>query len=181
MASVLWAAALCGCILFYNAVHKWTPFAPFLMGMCRFCVYLLAASAALRGIDGEVIWKALALAAYVGGVSCLARKETSRGPINFWPALLLAAPLVFAGLIDDGSSWLPALVYSLVLAAWSSWALSRSMGQPEPNVGFTVSRLLAGIVLVDLLAVASGSEPWISCFAVWFVLALLLQRYIPAT
>jgi hypothetical protein len=47
------------------------------------------------------------------------------------------------------------------VAAWSSWALSRSLGQPEPNVGYTVSRLLAGIVLVDLLAVASSSEPWI--------------------
>jgi hypothetical protein len=152
---------------------------PFLMGMCRLGVYLLAASAARRGVSGEVIWKGLALAAYIVGLSCLARKESSRVRINFWPSLLLATPVVFAGLIDDGSSWMPAVVYSLVVAAWSSWALSRSLGQPEPNVGYTVSRLLAGIVLVDLLAVASSSEPWIGCFAVWFALALLLQRFIP--
>jgi hypothetical protein len=177
----LWAAALGGCILFYNAVHKWTPLGPFLMGMCRFGVYLLAASAARGEANGEVIWKGLALAAYIVGLSCLARKESGRGRINFWPSLLLATPVVFAGLMDDGSSWRPAVVYSLALAAWSSWALSRSLGQPEPNVGYTVSRLLAGIVLVDLLAVASSSEPWTACFAVWFVLALLLQRFIPAT
>jgi 4-hydroxybenzoate polyprenyltransferase len=181
MPALLWAAALCGCILFYNAVHKWTPLGPFLMGMCRLGVYLLAASSAQRGVSGEVIWKGLALAAYIVGLSFLARKESSRDRINFWPGLLLATPVVFAGLIDDGSSWMPAMVYSLVVAAWSSWALSRSLGQPEPNVGYTISRLLAGIVLVDLLAVASSSEPWIGCFAAWFVLALLLQRFIPAT
>ena len=151
------------------------------MGMCRLGVYLLAASTARRGVSGEVIWKGLALAAYIVGLSCLARKESGRARINFWPGLLLAAPVLFAALIDDGSSWMPAAVYSLVVAAWSSWALSRSLGQAEPNVGFTVSRLLAGIVLVDLLAVAGSSEPWIGCFAAWFVLALLLQRYIPAT
>jgi 4-hydroxybenzoate polyprenyltransferase len=178
---LLWAAALCGCILFYNAVHKLTPFGPFLMGMCRLGVYLLAASSARRGVSGEVVWKGLALAAYIVGLSCLARKESSRVRINFWPGLLLATPVVVAGLMDDGSSWMPALVYSLVVAAWTTWALSRSIGSPEPNVGYTVSRLLAGIVLVDLLAVASSSEPWIGCFAVWFVLALLLQRFIPAT
>lgn len=178
---VMCAAALCACIVLYNAVHKWAPIAPVLMGMCRWCVYLMAASAAQDGVSGEVIWKGLALACYIVGLSCLARKESSRVRINFWPSLLLAAPVVFAALIDNDASWMPAAVYALVLAAWSSWALSRSLGQAEPNVGYTVSRLLAGIVLVDLLALASGSEPWIGCFALWFALALLLQRFIPAT
>jgi 4-hydroxybenzoate polyprenyltransferase len=178
---LMWAAALCGCILFYNAVHKWTPLGPFLMGMCRLGVYLLAASTARWGAGGEVIWKGLALAAYIVGLSCLARKESGRVRINFWPCLLLAAPVVAAGLMDDDSSWKPAVMYALALAAWTCWALSRSLGQAEPNVGYTVSRLLAGIALVDLLAVASSSEPWVGCFAAWFVLALLLQRFIPAT
>ncbi len=181
LAALIWAAALCACILLYNAVHKWTPLAPVLMGLCRFCVYLLAASTAQQGAGGEVIWKGLALAAYVAGLSCLARKESGRDPIRFWPGLLLTAPVVFAGLIDDGSSWMPAAVYSLILAAWTLWALSRSLGQPEPNAGHTVSRLLAGIVLVDLLAVAGAGEPWTGCFALCFALALLLQRFIPAT
>jgi hypothetical protein len=90
-------------------------------------------------------------------------------------------PVVVAGLIDDGSSWLPAMVYSLVLTASSFWALSRIVGQTQPNVGSTVSRLLAGIVLVDLLAVAGGGEPWVAWFGLFFALALLLQRFIPAT
>jgi len=180
-AALLWAAALGACILLYNAIHKWTPLGPFLMGMCRLGVYLLAASAARRGVSGEVVWKGLALAAYIVGLSFLARKESGRSPINFWPGLLLAAPIVVAGLMDDGSSWRPAVFDSLLLAASTTWALSRSVGQPAPNVGSTVSRLLAGIVLVDLLAVAGSGEWWIGCFAVWFALALLLQRFIPAT
>jgi 4-hydroxybenzoate polyprenyltransferase len=177
----LCAAALCGFILLYNAVHKWAPVAPALMGACRWCVYLLAASAAPWGASGEVIWKGLALGAYVAGLSCLASKETSRARLNFWPSLLLTTPVVMAGLIDDGPSWMPAAVYSLVLTAWSAWALSRSLGQAEPNPGYTVSRLLAGIVLVDVLAVAGSGEAWLGCCAVWFALALLLQRFIPAT
>jgi hypothetical protein len=34
---------------------------------------------------------------------------------------------------------------------------------------------------VDLLAVADLTQPWIGLFLLWFLLALLLQRYIPAT
>ena len=181
MSVVMWAAVLCGFILLYNAVHKWAPLAPVLMGTCRLCVYLVAAAASERGVSGEVIWKGLALAAYVAGLSCLALKESSRVRINLWPGLLLATPVVFAALIDDGPGWEAAVVYSLVLAAWSSWALSHSLGPGEPNVPFTVSRLLAGIVLVDALAVASASEPRAGCFGLWFALALLLQRFIPAT
>jgi hypothetical protein len=181
MSAVLWASVLCGFILLYNAVHKWAPVAPVLMGTCRLCVYLLAASTAEQGVSGEVIWKGLALAAYVVGLSCLARKESSRTRINHWPCLLLATPVVLAGFIDDGPSWEAGILYSLILAAWLSWALSRSLGQGEPNVPYTVSRLLAGIVLVDCLAVANTSEPEVAFFAVWFALALLLQRFIPAT
>jgi len=173
--------ALCACILFYNAAHKILPVAPVLMGACRLLLYLVAASAGARGVTGEAIWKGLALGAYIVGLSCLARKESSRARIQFWPGLLLAAPVLMAALIDDGPSWMAAAAFSLVLAVWSCWALSRSLDRAGANVGYTVSRLLAGIVLVDLLAVAGAGEPWNGLFALWFVLALILQRFIPAT
>ena len=86
-----------------------------------------------------------------------------------------------AGLFDDGPSLMAGVEFSLVLTAWSCWALSRSLERAGANVGYTVSRLLAGIVLVDLLAVAEAGEAWTGLFGVWFVLALLLQRFIPAT
>ena len=151
------------------------------MGLCRLCVYLMSASVGRQGVDGEVIWKGLALGAYIAGLSCLARRENNREPIPFWPVILLAAPIFFAELIDNGASRVLGWVYSIVLVAWSTWALLWSLGREEPKVGFTVSRLLAGVVLVDLLAVAGSPEPWIGWFAVWFALALVLQRFIPAT
>jgi hypothetical protein len=178
---VILTLALCGCILLYNRLHKTVPVAPVLMGGCRLLVYLVAGSAATRGVTGEVIWKGIALGAYIVGLSCLARKESKAAQLEYWPAILLAAPVVMAGLIDDGGSAGPAAIFSVVLMGWVGWALSRSFGQDHPNIGYTVSRLLAGIALVDLLAVASTREGWIVFFGVWFVLALLLQRFIPAT
>jgi 4-hydroxybenzoate polyprenyltransferase len=175
------AVALSACIVAYNAIHKLTPLAPLVMGACRLGVYLVAASAASDGVDGEVIWKGLALAAYVAGLSWLARKESAGVEINYVPCILLAAPILIAGCVDDGPWAGPAILFSVVLAVWALWAISRSVGRGGANVGFTVSRLLAGIVLVDLLAVAGVRSPWDGLFGAWLVLALLLQRFIPAT
>jgi hypothetical protein len=175
------ALSLSACVVAYNAVHKLTPLAPLLMGGCRLGVYLVAASASAQGVEGEVIWKGLALAVYVAGLSWLARKESTHVELNYWPFVLLAAPIFIAGCIDDGPSARAGLTFSVVSAAWTIWALSRSMGSGGPNIGFTVSRLLAGIALVDLLAVAGVNSPWVVLFGAWFALALLLQRFIPAT
>ena len=173
--------ALCVCILLYNRLHKAVPIAPLLMGGCRFLVYLVAAASGPDGVTGEVIWKALALGSYIAGLSCFARRESQPVRLEYWPVILLAAPVAIAAFTDDGRSALPAVIFSVVLAAWVAWALSRSFGQVHQNVGYTISRLLAGIALVDLLAVASIDEMWIALFGVWLVLALVLQRFIPAT
>ncbi|HUD46674.1 MAG TPA: UbiA family prenyltransferase [Candidatus Baltobacteraceae bacterium] len=175
------ALCLSACVLAYNAIHKWTLVAPLLMGACRLGVYVVAASAASNGVDGEAIWKGLALAAYVAGLSWLARKESARVEVNYLPCILLAAPIFMAGCVDDGAWVGPAALFSVALAGWEFWAISRSLRWGGGNVGLTVSRLLAGIALVDLLAVAGENSPWIGLFGLWFALALLLQRFIPAT
>lgn len=173
--------ALAALILLYNALHKTVPFAPVLMGGCRVLLYLAAAAVGQKGVTGEAIWKGLALGIYVVGLSFLARKETGRGTVSWWPGALLCAPLLFAVLVDDGPVWTQALLFSFILALWSAWAWSRSLKWAGGNVGFAVSRLLAGIVLVDLLAVADPSPAAIAFFAFCFVAALVLQRSIPAT
>jgi 4-hydroxybenzoate polyprenyltransferase len=182
--------SLTACILLYNAIHKLTAVAPFLMGGCRLLVYLVAASVARPGTPGGVeggavpgypIWWGLALASYVMGLSFLARKETRRERVPFWPCFFLAAPVVLAGLCNNGAAWQTGIVLSLVLVVWVLGALRHLFGRLEPNVGLAVGRLLAGIVWVDLLAVADLTRPWVGLFVLWFLLALLLQRYIPAT
>jgi hypothetical protein len=168
-------------ILLYNIVHKLAEGALVLMGMCRFFVYLVAASAAQQGVTGYAAWGGLALACYVMGLSWLARRESWGGPAPYWPAIFLAAPLLLAGLSDDGFARQTSNILSLVLVIWILWALRSAFWRDVPKVGYAVSRLLAGITLVDLLAVGDLAQPWIGLFLVWFVLALLLQRYIPAT
>jgi 4-hydroxybenzoate polyprenyltransferase len=173
--------ALCACILLYDAIHKMVTIAPLLMGACRFLVYLVAASVAADGITGYAVWAGLALAIYVAGLSYLARKESFRGPVYYWPAFLLGAPLLLALLVDDGPKLWDGRALAVILAAWIFWALRYSLGVRQPNLGFTVSRLLAGITLVDLLAIAELSTPWTLLIVLWFVLALIFQRFIPAT
>ncbi len=179
--TAVFALLLAGCIVFYNLIHKFMVIAPLLMGVCRFLVYLAAASVGANGVTGESIWKGLALAGYIVGLSCLARKESAPERIQYWPCILLAAPLLMAGLADDGPGFLPAALCSVLLLLWVVWTLLQTFGREHPNIGRAVSRLLAGIALADLLAVADLSRPAAAIFLVWFVLALTLQRFIPAT
>jgi 4-hydroxybenzoate polyprenyltransferase len=172
---------LTGTILFYNLVHKVAEASPVLMGICRLLVYLIAACAARSGVTGYVLWCGLALAFYVMGLSWLARKEIWRGPAPYWPGVLLAAPLALAALSDDGFSRQTGNVLSLVLLVWMLWAVRHAFWRDVPKVGYAVARLLAGITLVDLLAVGDLTQPFAALFLIWFVLALLLQRYVPAT
>jgi hypothetical protein len=175
------ALLLAGCILFYNAIHKIVVVAPVLMGACRFLVYLVAASVGVNGVTGESIWKGLALAGYIVGLSCVARKESAPVRIQYWPCLFLAAPVLIAWLMDDGSDQRAAALCSLALVIWVVWTLLQTLGREHPNIGRAVSRLLAGIALVDLLAVADVSHPAAAVFVVWFLLALSMQGFIPAT
>ncbi|HKS38369.1 MAG TPA: UbiA family prenyltransferase [Verrucomicrobiae bacterium] len=175
------AAILLFCIVLYDAIHKLTAFAPVLMAACRFFLYLVAASVAINGVAGLVIWSALALAAYIVGLSFLARTESTKGALSYWPCYLLATPIVL-GLIVNGPGYqVRALVVSLVVGLWVSRCLTFALWTREPNVGRAVSGLLAGIVLVDLLAVGGGTVWTGLVFVVLFVAALLFQRFIPAT
>lgn len=174
------ALLLAATIVLYNAIHKRTTVSVGLMGLCRFLVYLLAAAAA-KGVSGAAIWGGLALGTYVGGLSYLARKESILGPVRWWPVLTLAAPVLLALLANAEEYRERAFYLSLLLVIWILPGL-RFVFRKEPRqIGFAVSKLLAGIVLVDLLATAG--EPWgvVPAFGAFFVLALALQRYVPAT
>lgn len=170
------------CIVLYDAIHKLVTFSPVLMGLCRFFVYVIAAATGSFGVTGWAIWCGLALAAYVAGLSFLARRESARGPAQYWPALLLGAPMLLALLMNVGAYREPALWLSLVLAMWVARCLRTTFWTSTVNIGRTVSGLLAGIVFVDWLAVAPDSPHKLGfAFLALFVCALLGQRFVPAT
>jgi 4-hydroxybenzoate polyprenyltransferase len=178
--TTLLGIVLCGCILLYDAIHKMVAFSPVLMALCRVFLYLVAASAAEAGVTGVAAWSALALGFYIVGLSYLARKESTGVVVQAWPQFLLIVPVLLALLLNDGMSREPALLISVILLAWCARSLRTVWMQPR-NVGRAVSGLLAGIVWVDLLAVADAPRAIALAFLGFFLLAITFQRFIPAT
>ncbi|MBL9172733.1 MAG: UbiA family prenyltransferase [Verrucomicrobiales bacterium] len=167
-------------ILIYDATHKALAVSPLLMALCRFLLYLVAASAGRQGITGTAIWGGVALAGWIVGLSYVAKRESTTGRLPRWPLTVLGLPFLFAILMDTGEARLPALLAGVVLALWALWCLRHTFEAGGRNLGLTVAGLLAGICLVDWLAVLPGPGG-ILVFLGCFGLSLLAQRYVPAT
>jgi hypothetical protein len=169
------------CILIYDAVHKVITLSPVLMAGCRFLLYLAAASATTDGVTGWPVWCGFALAGYIVGLSYIARKESKQAELRYWPLIFLALPVGLALIMNPGSYQEKALLVSAVFGLWVIRCLRYLLQTVDRNIGRTVSGLLAGIVWVDLLAVANIEQPFPLIFIGLFLLALLLQRFVPAT
>jgi UbiA prenyltransferase family len=168
-------------IVAYDAVHKLITVSPLLMASCRFFLYPMSASTGWDGVSGWSVWCGLALAAYIVGLSYIARKESTGAVLRYWPCLFLAGPIIWAMTMNASPVIEKALLISTVLALWIARCLRFTFGPGERNIGRTVSGLLAGIVWVDLLAVPDVSKPLAACFIGLFLLSLLFQRFVPAT
>jgi hypothetical protein len=176
------ALVLILCIIIYDATHKVITASPWLMGACRFWIYVIAGSTASWGVNGWPIWCGVALALYVAGLSHMARLESSRARVPRWPLVLLAVPVFLALLMDTGENRVPALLLSLILVLWIARCVRPMFQGGQVNVGRIVSGLLAGIVFVDWLAVAPGCPPALNAvFLILFGATLGLQRFVPAT
>ena len=178
--TAIFGVLLAASILLYNWLHKMVTFSPLLMALCRLLLYLTASSAAVMGVTGLAMWSGLALAAYIVGLSYLARKEATGVVIQHWPQLLLVLPPVLALLVNDRESFQPALLIGAVFVLWTVRTL-RSVWTEPRNVPRAVGGLLAGICWVDLLAVVDQPQEMGIVFAGCFVLALVLQKFVPAT
>jgi len=170
-------------ILIYDALHKVITVSPWLMGACRFLVYVIAGTTGVGGLNGWPIFCGAALALYVVGLSYVARRESFRGPIPYWPLLLLAAPIILAMLTNAGEFRSSAIWISIVLALWIIRGVRTIFLGGEINVGGVVTNLLAGIVFVDWLAVAPQISHTTSAiiFLALFALTNFLQKFVPAT
>ena len=185
---MLLAIALAICILFYDGIHKWFLLSPLLMAGCRFLLVLMASAAATKGIIGLTYWTALVLASYIVGLSYLARRESLGSPLQYWPCILLAAPLVLAIIVNRGTDpesgvhfYRRALVLAGVVVFWMARSLRFAYWSHHPHVGRSVAALLAGIVLVDWLSTGGLAAAHNGMFAALFILALVMQRLVPAT
>jgi 4-hydroxybenzoate polyprenyltransferase len=184
--ATLCALGLAASILLYDWLHKRTAWSPMLMGLCRLFLYLLAAATTTEPLGLTVVLCAFALWAYIVGLSNIARREATGGRVNSWPCWLLGLPLALAFALpywdgDADVSWRGVLVAAALYALWTVRSLLFTFKSMMPQHGRTVSGLLAGIVLFDFLLAANQNMQMGVVFFGLFGLALLFQRYIPAT
>jgi hypothetical protein len=176
----LLALVLVAAIVLYDAVHKHTDVAPLLMALCRFLLYVVAGAATFESVNQPVLGHGLALAAYIVGVSLLARNESRPGRVTFLPLLFLLVPLLANVWIEPQRTVL-AWLAAAGLAGWLTWCVLPLKREARPNVGRIVAGLLAGIVLVDCAAIPQLTLGLAVTFLGLFLLALLLQRVAPAS
>lgn len=168
-------------IVVYDALHKRVTFSPVLMSLCRFVLFIAVASIGEQGITGIALWSAIALSSYIVGLSYVARRESTGGLVAYWPCLFLAFPAILAFLVNAGVYRFSGLILITAFALWTIHCLRNIYWLSQPQIGKAVSHLLAGIVIVDLLALGHVDMSWTISMGVLFLAALLFQRFIPAT
>ena len=193
-------SALVACILFYDFYHKpWTG-AVWVMGACRVLLYLMPGMPCQTGTCIPwwlpVVLPALALGTYIVGLTMVARMEAKGLPISFWRSclarLLLWMPGILATvmlldeqrlrpviILADFRPLLPLVLIFLFAATLTS--ASRIMKQGGAAIGQAVGLLLAGIPIVDALAISQISMPLAFGFVALAPLLRLWQRWIAAT
>lgn len=171
---------LAGAIVLYDRYHTVNPLSPFVMGACRALVYVAAGAAAAQTVHADVVLAALAIAAYVAGLTYAARLEATDRLGNLWPLALLAAPAALA--LPQLGATEPALLGVLALLV-SALAIAHLLLRRSPgDVGRAVALLIAGIAINDALLAATSGATYapLACLAC-YALTLLLQRHVPAT
>ncbi len=190
--TALLALGLFNCIFLYNFIHKKITWSPVLIALCRLFLVLMASAFAFATThpnesffahvnSGLATWTALVLCLYVTGLSCFAKVEKAPGSVRLWPCLLLASPIVLALIVNSDEYLKDALLVSAILILWVLRSLRSTFWAQKREVEKTVGGLLAGMVLVDLLAVAHVPTELSTVFLVFFVLSLATQRWVPAT
>jgi 4-hydroxybenzoate polyprenyltransferase len=196
------AGLLATAILAYTWLHKRGPWGIPFMALCRALLYPMAglAGVVFSGPDLAAAWQVLIAmgllqGCWVAGLSLVARGEATgpAGARTRAAALVLMSipPLAPAALLvwwfaQDG---LPARI-DLPLLAWAmgstaslAWLWHAARGL-QSSPGLFVRRALAGIALVDLVPVAllGYPAPWVAIVPLTaFALAILLQKWLPAT
>jgi 4-hydroxybenzoate polyprenyltransferase len=143
-------------------------------------LYLVAAASVQTELSGLLFWRAGALAAYILGISYLARGESAPIPVKAWPVALLFLPMILGIALNPLGSHVQWVV-AAVIAGWVLWCLRGPLLKARKPLASAVPGLLAGIVFVDWLATGVGFSTTACVFFAFFALALALQHIAPAS
>jgi 4-hydroxybenzoate polyprenyltransferase len=185
---LLWSASaeafrsglvLIAVIVVYDLWHKTNPLSPLLMATARALVYITAGFAVAGALSAPVLLWAGLLFAYVVGLTAIAKAEAGSGLAGLWPGALLGLPAI-AFLVD-----LPhpaALLLLALFVGWVAYAASFVYRAEGRNIGRAVGYLIAGIALLDSLALAvAGSLIGVVLALCAWGTTLFLQRSIKGT
>ncbi len=177
-------AFLVATIVFYDLYHKQWSGSVIIMGACRALLYLTVASAVTLDID-KVFLPALALGAYIVGITLAARLEHRNGALPPTSALLAFGCLYLPAIISargfaSGHASTAQLIILGAFAMLVAYA-THAMRKGGPAIGKSVGLLLAGIPLVDALIISSISAPLAFAFLALVPFLRLWQRWVAAT
>jgi 4-hydroxybenzoate polyprenyltransferase len=181
MVPALGAVLLAITILLYNFAHQFLTASPWLLGACRFWVYIIASAAGLDGLNGFSIFCGAALACYVAGANFATHRSIGAGNKPAWPFVMLTVPVILALMMNSGSYLKTAIWISAVCLLWIARCLKDLFLGGQPNAPWLTTNLFAGIVFVDWLAVAPVLEPWKSAvvFLTLFGATKWFQKAVP--
>ncbi len=178
--ALLGGLGLAACIVAYDVYHKQNPLSPLLMGLCRVLVYVATACALPGPITPALLLGAAVLLCHLIGLTYAAKQEAFNRLARTWPLWFLAAPLLYAAYLALHQPLVaPFLLLALV---WDVYSLRFLRPGPQRSVPQAIVRLIAGIALIDALAIAAtGAAGWALAAVGLAVLTRVLQRYIPGT
>ena len=169
----------------YDITHKSFSLSPWLMGGCRFWVYLIAAYVAVPVFSLEIVLLASVGFCYVVGITYVARLEHLNAISSWWPLGLLFSPaLISLGIYSHhlySAKWNLAdtvfysafsIFFLCLFLFWTYMQLKKILSK-EPNIPSAVGGLIAGISLMDAC--------FLSLYCIWWgafivVLAFLFTR-----
>lgn len=194
--SLTWTAGLLLCILAYDWIHKKTAWGILLMGGCRTLLWITAGTAAAGMSPAPLLYVwAVAVGGYVVGISWYARteskastkKDTDYSILGRIPILLLfILPLISLGYLVLWNNLDPIRVFlvnlvGLFAGGIAFFAILKMRETKEGSIGTGVSRLLAGICVVDATALSFHAPLLVGPCILLGTIAHILQKKFAAT
>jgi hypothetical protein len=183
---MLFAGLFTACaVIVYDLWHKGRPLSPVIMGLCRAGLYAMAGLSVSPTLPAPTVETAVAVLAYVVGLTHIARFETGSMVARTWPTLFVLAPalLCFFRMRElSGAALAIAFVAFLPALVWTVRALRIALRGGPDRIPRAVVSLIAGLSLSDAAFTAGRGELVASaaCFAC-FGLTLSSQRRIRGT
>ena len=179
--SLPFVGALLLSITIYNFIHKKTSSAIFIMGLCRSLLYLIAGYS--LGYNNSLIPWAIVLGLYTAGITLVARGEDSENESGLYGLILISLPsfLSLYFIIVKSYISIPIAISSLLFLFWIAYCFRVIKSEVKGKIGKSVSLMIAGMCLIDSMAVCHAIGFHGLYFVIFLPFIVLFQRKISGT